>query len=446
MEKSKYPYKSLLLLGLPLIGGNVAQFSLSIIDTAMLGHYNPEALAASVIAGSLFFVLYLVGGGFSFAMMPVVAACDSIGQDTEVRRATRMTLWLSCFYGVLIFPVLFWSKSVLLFLGQSAEISNLAQNYLRIMSFAMFPALIDLVFRNYLTGLKHTNIVLTATLAALLLKVFLSWILVFGNLGFPELGIRGAALSTFGAHCLIFVLFLLYSRRHFGRHNLFKNIWRIDTSYLKKIFNLGVPIGLTYLAESGLFSATAIMMGWLGTIELAAHGIALQLAAITFMCHLGLSQAATTLIGNAHGRKDNAIVLRKIGVATLNLTCIFSLVIICLFLAFPYSLLGMFIDTSNSESYAILEVGVRLIMIAAIFQLVDGMQAVGLALLRGIQDVKTPLVYAIFSYWGVGMTTGYILGFKFGLGAQGVWMGLVTGLTSAAICLLWRFWDKTQNL
>ena len=444
MENDQLIYKPLIRLALPLIGGNVAQFSLSIIDTAMLGHYNPEALAASVIGGSMFFVLYLVGGGFSFAMMPMVAAFDATGQDTQVRRATRMTLWLSLVYAFFVFPVLFWSKNILLLLGQSEEVSELAQIYLRIMSIVMFPALIDVVFRNYLTGLKHTNIILIATLGGLLMKVLLGWVLIYGNMGFPELGISGAALSTLAAHVLIFFVFVIYSHKNFKRHRIFKNIWRIDYSDLKKIFFMGVPIGLTYLAESGLFSATAIMMGWLGTVELAAHGITLQLAAITFMCHLGLSQGATTLIGNAYGRRDPSTKLRTIGMATLIITTCFSGVVIFFFLTVPHFLLNLFFDSSTETGQTILKLGSSLIVIAALFQLVDGLQAVGLALLRGIQDVRIPFLYAVLCYWGIGMSTGYVLGFQFGFGGRGVWMGLVAGLTSAAIMLLWRFWNKTK--
>ena len=445
MKKSYAIYKALILLGLPLIGGNIAQFSLTIIDTAMLGHYDPEVLASGVVAGSVFFILYIVGGGFSFALMPVVAAHDAREEDVQVRRSTRMALWLSFLFSLLVFPILYWSEGVLLFLGQSKELSMLAQNYLRIMAFAMFPALLDITLRNYLTGLKHTNIVLWATLVGLIFKIIVTWIFVFGNLGFPELGIRGAALATLVVHLIVLVIFVWYSKRYFSRHELFKNLWKPDFGALKSIFILGLPIGLTYLAESGLFSAAAIMMGWIGTIELATHGIAMQIVAITFMCHLGLSQGATTLIGNAYGRKDGPEVLRRIGICAVNITTVFSVLMVIIFLTFPHPLLGLFVDNSDPASETILIVGTGLLFIAAFFQLTDGLQAVGLALLRGMQDVRVPFIFAFISYWGVGFTTSYILGFKAGLGAQGIWLGLVSGLTLASILLLWRYWYQTRG-
>ena len=435
---------ALLLLGIPLAGGNIAQFSLTIVDTAMLGHYNHIDLAAAVVSGALFFSLFIVGGGFSFAVMAVVAAYDARGEDTKVRLSTRMTLWLSVFYALLVFPILFCSKPVLMFLGQSEVVSVLGQEYLRVMAIAMFPALLDVTLRNYLTGLKHTKIVLWATLIGLTFKLLLGWLFIFGKFGLPEMGIKGAALSTLVVHTIIFFIFVSYINRHFGHYKLFKNFLQFDKPTLRNIFHLGVPIGLTYLTESSLFSAAAVMMGWLGTTELAAHGIAMQLAAITFMVHLGVSQAATALIGDAFGRKQKPEVLRQIGYATLSLTVCIALAAIVIFLTFPEILLSFFLDSDNEARNAILTVGVSLIAIAAIFQLVDGIQAVGLALLRGLQDVRVPLLYAALSYWGIGISSSYLLGFTLGFGSIGVWMGLVTGLSAAAVSLLLRYLAKTR--
>ena len=189
MEKSFPIFKSLLFLGFPIIGGNIAQFSASIVDTAMLGHYNPKVLASLIVASSVFFILLIVGGGFSYALMSVVAAHDACGEDAQVRRNTRMAIWLSTMFSILVFPILYWSETVLIFLGQSEELSETAQEYLRIMAFVMFPALLDVTLRCYLTGLKHTNIVLWATVSGLIFKVITGWVLIYGNFGFPEMGI-----------------------------------------------------------------------------------------------------------------------------------------------------------------------------------------------------------------------------------------------------------------
>ena len=445
MDKSLPIYKSLFFLGLPIVGGNIAQFSSSVVDTAMLGHYDPKTLASLIVASSVFFILLIVGGGFSFALVPVVAAHDARDEDTLVRRNTRMAIWLSIIFSTLVFPILYWSDSVLMFLGQSEELSQSAHEYLRIMAFVMFPALLDVTLRCYLTGLKHTNIVLWATVSGLICKTIIGWLFVFGKFGCPELGIEGAALSTLAGTLVILIFFVWHAQRYFPQHELFKNIWKPDVAALRRIFTLGLPIGLTYLAESGLFSGVTIMVGWIGEIEVASHGIAMQIMAITFMVHLGISQIATTLIGNAYGREDSLEVLRRIGICAISMSSAFAFIIIVVFLSVPESLLSLFIDNSNPDSVAILSIGVSLMIIAACFQLTDGLQAVGLGLLRGMQDVKVPFIIALVSYWGVGFTTSYLLGIKFSYGPQGVWLGLVTGLAIASVLLLTRFWYKTRN-
>ncbi len=445
MDKSLPIYKSLFFLGLPIVGGNIAQFSSSVVDTAMLGHYDPKTLASLIVASSVFFILLIVGGGFSFALVPVVAAHDARDEDTLVRRNTRMAIWLSIIFSTLVFPILYWSDSVLMFLGQSEELSQSAHEYLRIMAFVMFPALLDVTLRCYLTGLKHTNIVLWATVSGLICKTIIGWLFVFGKFGCPELGIEGAALSTLAGTLVILIFFVWHAQRYFPQHELFKNIWKPDVAALRRIFTLGLPIGLTYLAESGLFSGVTIMVGWIGEIEVASHGIAMQIMAITFMVHLGISQIATTLIGNAYGREDSLEVLRRIGICAISMSSAFAFIIIVVFLSVPESLLSLFIDNSSPDSVAILSIGVSLMIIAACFQLTDGLQAVGLGLLRGMQDVKVPFIIALVSYWGVGFTTSYLLGIKFSYGPQGVWLGLVTGLAIASVLLLTRFWHKTRN-
>ena len=187
------------------------------------------------------------------------------------------------------------------------------------------------------------------------------------------------------------------------------------------------------------------MVGWIGPIEVAAHGIAMQIMAVTFMVHLGLSQVATTLIGNAYGRKDSLEDLRRIGVCAVSMSAVFAFMAILGFLLFPHTLVSLFIDTLQPESQAVMAVGVGLMTIAACFQLTDGLQAIGLGLLRGMQDVRVPFIFALISYWGVGFTTSYLLGIKLALGPQGVWFGLVAGLALASVFLLTRFWYKTRG-
>ena len=446
MKLSNPIIHKLFLLALPLIGSNVAQFSLNIVDTAMLGHYSSEALASAVIGGSFFFSIFIIGSGFSFAIVPLVAAFDAQGDHVKVRRVARMGLWVSFIYSLLALNLFLFSETILLAIGQNSEISKKAQEYLILMGFSMFPALAVVTLRSFLTGLKFTQVIFWITFVAFPIKIILNWILIFGNLGIAELGIKGASLSTllvqfFMLFCFIFFLYYkLYS------YKIFNRFWRLDFDFLKKVYLLGYPIGFTYFAETSLFTSSAIMMGWLGKVELAAHGITMQLAGLTFMFHVGLSQASTTLVGNSYGKKEDKIKLIDISKATLLLTTFYAFIVICLFVTFPEFLLSLFLDKKIDSSNEIINLAVLLLMFAAIFHLVDGLQASGLGLLRGIQDVKIPFILALISYWIFGIGSGYILGFIFNIGSIGIWLGMVIGLTFASISLILRFYLKINSI
>ena len=446
MKLSNPIIHKLFLLALPLIGSNVAQFSLNIVDTAMLGHYSSEALASAVIGGSFFFSIFIIGSGFSFAIVPLVAAYDAKGDHIKVRRVARMGLWISFIYSLLALNLFLFSETILLAIGQNSEISKIAEEYLILMGFSMFPALAVVTLRSFLTGLKFTQVIFWITFAAFPIKIILNWILIFGNLGIPELGIKGASLSTllvqfFMLFCFIFFLYYeLYS------YKIFNRFWRLDFDFLKKVFLLGYPIGFTYFAETSLFTSSAIMMGWLGKVELAAHGITMQLAGLTFMFHVGLSQASTTLVGNSYGKEQDKIKLIEIAKATLLLTTFYAFIVICLFVTFPEFLLSLFLDKKIDSSNEIINLAVLLLMFAAIFHLVDGLQASGLGLLRGIQDVQIPFILALISYWVFGIGSGYILGFIFNIGSIGIWLGMVIGLTFASISLILKFYLKINSI
>ena len=446
MKLSNPIIHKLFLLALPLIGSNVAQFSLNIVDTAMLGHYSSEALASAVIGGSFFFSIFIIGSGFSFAIVPLVAAYDAQGDHIKVRRVARMGLWISFIYSLLALNLFIFSETILMAIGQNSEISKIAEEYIILMGFSMFPALAVVTLRSFLTGLKFTQVIFWITFAAFPIKIILNWILIFGNLGIPELGIKGASLSTllvqfFMLFCFIFFLYYkLYS------YKILNRFWRLDFDFLKKVFLLGYPIGFTYFAETSLFTSSAIMMGWLGKIELAAHGITMQLAGLTFMFHVGLSQASTTLVGNSYGEKQDKIKLINIAKATLLLTTFYAFIVICLFVTFPEFLLSLFLDKKIDSSNEIINLAVLLLMFAAIFHLVDGLQASGLGLLRGIQDVQIPFILALISYWIFGIGSGYILGFIFNIGSIGIWLGMVIGLTFASISLILRFYLKINSI
>ena len=433
--------KAVLILGLPLIGSHIAQMAIQMTDTVMMGWYGVEELAAIVLASSMFFLLFIVGAGFSFAVMPMVASAASAGDDAQVRRVTRMGLWTSALYAVFAMPFMWWSKALLLALGQEPVVAGFAQDYLRIAAFGLLPSLFIMVMKSYLAAMERTQIVLWVTLAGAVLNALLNYALIFGNWGAPEMGIRGAALASVLMQSLSFPLLVIYAVRKMPQHTLFQRIWRLDRAAFGQVFRLGWPIGLTNLAETALFSATAIMMGWIGTLELAAHGIALQWTAVAFMVHVGLSNAATVRAGRAMGRAD-AAGLRRGGIATLVMALMLSSLTVLLFLGVPEPLIGIFLDSAEPTRDRIMTIGVSLLAMAALFHVADSAQVIALGLLRGVQDARVPLIFAVISYWLVGLPAGYLFGFVWGYGAVGIWMGLVCGLTLAAVLLNYRFWTR----
>lgn len=439
-----HPYlahaRALLLLGLPLIGSNLAQMALHVADTVMLGWYGVEALAAVILGASTFFILFILGAGFPIAMTGLVAASIGAGDQTQARRATRMALWLSALYAASVMPVMWWSGPILRLLGQDPGLAALAQDYLRIAGFGMAPALVIKTLQSFLSAIERTRVVLIATLVSLAVNVALNWALIFGNWGAPELGLRGAAIATLATQIVGAAFLGLYAAwlPALRPYALFQRLWRPDPEAFVRLWRLGWPVGLTGLAEGGLFNASALMMGWVGTIQLAAHGIAIEITALAFMVHLGLSNAATVRAGHAAGRGDLAG-LRDGAIAAMGLSFLFGLVVVVLFLTRPEPLIGLFLDRANPRAGQIVAFGATLLAVAALFQLFDAAQVMALGLLRGLQDTAGPLWITVVSYWLIGIPASYLLAFPIGLGGVGLWLGLTIGLAVAAVLLVARF-------
>lgn len=430
-----------LALGLPLAGSSLAQLALHATDMVMMGWYGVLPLAAVVLGASTFFVVFVLGSGFAKAVLPMVANALAQGNETQVRRDTRMGLWLSIGYGIAVLPIFWWSGALLLALGQKPEVAEIGQDYLRIAGFGMAAALAVTVLQSYLSALGRTQVVLWVTLLAVGLNIAINWALIFGNWGFPELGAKGAAVATVVVQSITLLALGLYAGLlpALRRFHLFQRFWRPDWQAMRQVWRLGVPIGLTGLAEAGLFQASALMMGWIGTVELAAHGIALEVAALTFMLHVGLSSAATIRIARFDGTADRAN-LRIAAKVALVMSLAVAMLSVVLFLSFPRQIIALFLDLAKPESAAIVAYGSVLLMLAALFQLADGMQVMALGLLRGVRDTRVPMGLATVSYWLIGIPCSYVLAFPLGYGGVGLWLGLVVGLACASASLMWRFW------
>ncbi len=435
--------RALLILGVPLIGGHLAQFAIQATDTIMLGWYDVEVLAAVIMAGSFFFTLFIMGSGFAFAVMPLVAAASENGEgDAQIRRVTRMALWISLLYSAIVLPLLLQAEPFLLAIGQPAEIASGAREYLSVAAWGIVPALGVMVLKSYLSALERTQVVLWVTILAAFANAGVNYLLIFGNFGFPEMGARGAAVASLTVHVVSLIGLALYAKRSFPEHALFQRFWRPDWPAFAQVFRLGWPISLTNLSEVGLFTFSAVMVGWIGVIPVAAHGIALQCASATFLVHLGLSNACTIRAGKALGRKDFRHLRRGAEVA-IAMSILFSAVTIAVFLTWPEVFLSLFIDPEDPRKPEILALGVGLMTMAALFQLADGAQVIAHGLLRGIQDTRMPMVISAISYWPVGLGAGYILGIRMEYGVMGIWSGLVFGLVVAGILLMYRFWARS---
>lgn len=432
--------RATLALGIPFIGAQLAQMAINTTDVVMVGWLGTTELASVVLAGQVFFIVFIFGSGFSSAVVPLVAQAIGRGDAVRARRSVRMGMWVVIAYGVLTAPILWFSEALLLSLGQEADVSALAQGYLRILQWGMFPALLLMVMRSFVGALERGSVLLYVTLCMFFLNMLMDYGLIFGNFGLPKLGMNGAAIASFGANLVGFALMVAYveSRPETRAYELFVRFWRPDWVALREILALGLPISFTILAEAGLFTAASLLMGLLGKEELAAHGIALQLASIAFMIPLGLAQVATVRVGLAYGRADHLGVRRAAGAVLLLALCIAALGGL-LFAVAPAQFGGLFLDTRQPDAQAVLALAVPLIIAAGAFQMFDGLQAVAAGLLRGLKDTTVPMVLALIAYWPIGFFCAWLLGFVFKLGGLGIWIGFVLGLAAAATMLCLRF-------
>ena len=429
-----------LTLGLPLIGAQLAQNGIHVTDIVIIGRIGTSELAAMVLAAQFYFTIFIFGSGFAAAVVPLAAQAFARGDLQQVRRAVRMGLWVVMAFSALTMPLIFVCEQVLIALGQDPHVAQLAASYLHIAGWSMFPALGFMVLRSFLSAVGRAGFVLYVTLIILVVNAVFAYALVLGHFGLPALGLRGAAMVALSVNILSLVLTIWYIEAvaDLRRYEIFVRFWRPDWQVLKEVFNLGLPISLTILAEVSLFTVASLLMGWIGTAELAAHGIALQCASLAFMIPLGLAQAATVRVGVAAGAGDRealikaswVVVIISAGVAVLGGL---------LFAIFPSFFAGLFLDRTKEDAVAVLGFATTFVVVAGVFQLVDGLQAIGAGLLRGIKDTRIPMILALISYWGIGFVLAYVLAFPLGWGGIGIWLGFVFGLLAASFLLLGRF-------
>ncbi len=427
-------------LALPMALTQLGQIAMLTTDVLLVGRLGAEAVAAVALGVNFFFLLFIVGMGIVTATAPLAAQAHGAGDARGVRRVTRMGLWAGLIVGLPSSLVLAMGEPVFLAIGQDAKLAALAGEYLSTLLWCSVPAIWLIVLRNFVSALNRPRSALWVMLAGIPLNAALVYALVFGRLGLPELGIAGAGLAT----TLVQIAMVLFQAavavwgRPFRDYRILARWWRADWARLKQIFALGAPIFVSFLLEAGVFIAAVVLMGWLGTVPLAAHQIAVQIASVTFMVPFGIAQAATVRVGHAVGRGDAAGARRAGWVAVVLGTAFMGLMAILLF-ATRFDLPALFLDPAKASGPEVIALAAQLLVFAALFQMADGAQAIAMGSLRGMSDARIPMLLAALSYWVIGFTLAYMLGFAAGMGAPGIWIGLSAGLACAAVLLGARF-------
>jgi MATE family multidrug resistance protein len=424
-----------------LILANLTQQLIQATDILLMGRLGAEQLAASTLALNLTWTFSIFLFGLVTASSPMMAT--ALGQRSnavrDVRRTFRAGLWLIA----MVMPpywALLWNAGIFMRgFGIAEPLVAQGQTFLRAYMWLVLPWLVFQLLRNFVAALERPRIVLWLSVAGILLNALFSWSLIFGHFGLPALGLVGSGIgSTLTWLVLCAAMIILISRdRRFHRFHLFGNWWRFDAQRTIALVKLGWPIGLTMGLEIGVFALAAYFMGWLGADALAAHAVALQLAALTFMVPLGLGQAATVRVGLALGRRDEAGIARA-GWTAWVMGVAFMGTMALVMWSIPRELITLFLKDVPANA-ATIALAVSFLRVAAAFQLVDGAQVIGAGMLRGLHDTRWPLLFALVGYWVVGLGIGAWLAFAADWKGVGIWVGLASGLAAVAALMLMRW-------
>jgi MATE family multidrug resistance protein len=428
-------------LALPVSIGFLGHVMLGVVDSIMIGNLGAKYLAASSLANSLLILILVLGIGLSIAITPLVAIASGSKNNDECGIVLRQGLLVNMIFSILLVVLSYSTAELIVYLKQPEEVAHLAESYMKILSFSMIPFMLFQTFKQFIEGLGFTKPAMYVNIVANFVNVLGNWILIYGNLGFPRLELDGAGYASLLTRIFIAVALFVYviKSKYFKEYDASLKFKSINFRIIKKIIGIGVPSGLQMLFEAGAFSFSAIMIGWLGTKYLAAHQIAINLASATFMIILGINSAATIRVGFFLGEK-NFSGMQKASFSALGMSILLMAVFGMIFIVFRNFLPTIYINDSEVISLAS-----ALLIIAAIFQIFDGTQAVGLGILRGMTDVKIPMVISLIAYWAIGIPLGYYLGFINDLKAGGVWIGLTSGLIIAAVFFTIRIKNKLNK-
>jgi len=435
-------FRTNIKLALPVMTGSIGHLLVGLIDDIMVGSLGPIKLAATSLGNSLIFIAISIGIGFSFAITPLIAESDGEDDIKKGRLQFQHSMILMIVLAFVLVVFLFLLKPILFHLNQPPEVVKLAIPYFEIIALSMFPMIIFQGLKQFTDGLSQTKYAMQATLITNIINIALNFILIYGWWIFPKMGIVGAAIGTLISRIVMvfFMLYILKNREVFKPYLYLLKSKEIQKKIFKKIINLGLPSALQMLFEVGVFTASILLAGVIGAFPQAANQIAIKMSATTFMISIGVGVATTIRVSNQKGLKQFKD-LRRIAVSNMLLIGFIMTVFTILFMLFKDLLPLLF--TSNQE---VIEIAATLLIVAGIFQISDGVQAIVLAALRGLQDVIIPTYITFIAYWIIGFPISYYLGLHTELKTLGIWIGLLISLTLSAIMLFLRFQYLSRKL
>jgi len=429
-------------LAYPVIIGQLGFIMMGVVDSIMVGELGAVPLAGASLGNSMFILIFIIGLGVSMSVTPLIAILVGAKRFQECGIYFRQSLIVNIVLGLILMSVVFFTSNLFEYLNQPLAVAEQASSYTKIIALSIMPAMLFHTYKQFIEGFSIMKPAMIIAIVANIINAFANWVFIYGNIGMPALGLNGAGWATFFSRVFMAFVIMLYvmNKEYFKQFDVNFHFKKINFPVIKKILSIGLPSGFQYFFEVGAFSFAVIMIGWLGTNQLAAHQIAINLASITFMVVLGISAAGGIRVGNKVGKKD-VVEVRKAG---------FTAVIMGASIMFTFGVifivLNEFLPTLYIDNEDVIRIASSLIVIAALFQISDGIQGVGIGVLRGLTDVKIPTLITFIAYWVLALPIGYLFGFVFHFGVEGVWVGLLLGLTASAAMLTIRFNIKSKQL
>jgi len=441
-QKAFIHYKRIFLLAYPICFSELGTVLTGVADSAMVGRSGAVPLAASSLANSIFIMFLMFATGVSFGITQLVSIAAGKKDLKESTQVLKHGVIINTTISVCLFLLLYMGAPIMRFAEQPREVVEMAIPYFRILAVSIIPYMIFQALRQFMEGLSFTQQTMYIGIMANLINIGLNYLLIYGNGGFPTLGLNGAGLATLISRIFMpigMVIIALYiPQTNFCLKEI--RLTNLSVFQAKRILKIGIPVGMQFIFQHSAFAFSTIMMGWLGVHELAAHQIALSLANVTYMVIGGISAAAAISVGNQLGMK-NPEQLRLAGFSSFMVVIIFML-----FCAIVLTIGNKFFPSVFTEDTRVIEIASSLLIITALFQISDGVQAVGMGVLRGIGDVNYPTFITVLAYWGLALPISYILSMYLNLGAQGIWYGLFIGLSASGALLFLRFNKVSSNM